>query len=313
MKRRSYTVACLAGDGVGPELMAEASRVLDEVSRLHGIRIADVHVPFGSEALTRHGHPLPPSTRAAYLEADAVLVAASGGPELDEIEAELDVRAALTRVLFAPRGDVTLISPLADDLAEWTIEAAFQIARERQARLASVYPDGAWRELVDEIADRHDGVLVEHLSVAAGLPALAFEPERFDVIVTGARLADALAGIACAIEREDRVVAAGRIAGNGPGVFAPVHAPSADDAGHGVANPSPMLLAVALLLAEGLGERSAAATLLEALTGAASSGLRTADGLRLGAAATTRQFTDAVVALLPATVTTAEFFGMGSR
>ena len=50
MSRRIYTVACLAGDGVGPELMAEASRALAEVSRLHGFEVDDIHVPFGTEA-----------------------------------------------------------------------------------------------------------------------------------------------------------------------------------------------------------------------------------------------------------------------
>src|SRR5438552_2248236 len=56
MSGRSWTVACLAGDGVGPELMAESSRVLAEVGRLHSLRLDDVHLPFGGEALTRFGH-----------------------------------------------------------------------------------------------------------------------------------------------------------------------------------------------------------------------------------------------------------------
>ena len=49
--RRVYVVACLAGDGLGPELMAEASRTLRKVARMHGFSVEDVHAPFGSEAL----------------------------------------------------------------------------------------------------------------------------------------------------------------------------------------------------------------------------------------------------------------------
>ena len=75
---RRHTVACLAGDGLGPELMAEATRTLRKVARMHGFAIEEVHVPFGSEALTRSGHPLPPATRSAVLAADAVLVATGG-------------------------------------------------------------------------------------------------------------------------------------------------------------------------------------------------------------------------------------------
>ncbi len=109
---RTHTVACLAGDGIGPELMAEATRALHSVARLHGFRVEDVHAPFGSEALTRSGHPLPLSTRTAYLEADAILVAAAGEPALDGVEAELDLRARVTRVAFAG-GNLTLLAPTA--------------------------------------------------------------------------------------------------------------------------------------------------------------------------------------------------------
>ena len=43
MKRKSlYTVACLSGDGIGPELMAEASRALAEAGRLHGFGLSRI-------------------------------------------------------------------------------------------------------------------------------------------------------------------------------------------------------------------------------------------------------------------------------
>jgi isocitrate/isopropylmalate dehydrogenase len=66
------TFACLAGDGVGPELMAAATRALDRVAHLHSLELADVHLPFAGEAMTRSGHPLPPETRNAYREVDAI-------------------------------------------------------------------------------------------------------------------------------------------------------------------------------------------------------------------------------------------------
>ena len=46
-------VACLAGDGIGPEVMAEAGRVIDAASELFGIRVRQVHLPFGGEAIDR--------------------------------------------------------------------------------------------------------------------------------------------------------------------------------------------------------------------------------------------------------------------
>jgi len=58
MRARRYKIACLAGDGIGPELMAEASRAVEAVSRLHGFAVDEVHVPFGGDAVRRFGHPL---------------------------------------------------------------------------------------------------------------------------------------------------------------------------------------------------------------------------------------------------------------
>src|SRR3954452_13776157 len=74
------TVACLAGDGVGPELMAAATRALDRVAALHHFELDDPPLPFAGEAVTRSGHPLPAATRAADRDADAILVAWPGEP-----------------------------------------------------------------------------------------------------------------------------------------------------------------------------------------------------------------------------------------
>ena len=45
------TVACLAGDGVGPELMAAATRALDRVAALHNFELDDRHLPNGAVSL----------------------------------------------------------------------------------------------------------------------------------------------------------------------------------------------------------------------------------------------------------------------
>ena len=194
--RRAHKVACLAGDGLGPELMAQATRTLRKVARMHGFTVEDVHAPFGSEALTRSGHPLPPATRSAVLEAEAVLVAAVGEPALGGVGSELDLRARATHVLLR-RGDFTLLSPLGREADGWTVERAFELAQPRRGRLVSVDHDARWAAVVDEAGSRHDTVTVEHVSLAETLRVLAFGPERLDVVVTAgvvARAVEELAG-----------------------------------------------------------------------------------------------------------------------
>jgi hypothetical protein len=155
MSSRAWTVACLAGDGVGPELMAETSRVLTEVARLHHFRLDDVHLPFGGEAMTRFGHPLPPSTRGACRSADAVLVANTKEPALEGVKAELDLTWRIQRVRLLPEGDIAIVSPLVAGEDERTVERGFVLARSRRGRVSSVGAGGEWTELVERAADRH--------------------------------------------------------------------------------------------------------------------------------------------------------------
>ena len=70
-------VAVLPGDGIGPEVAAEAVRVLDALGIAHSAH------PFGGNAILEYGTPLPDETLAACRAADAVLLAAVGLPELE--------------------------------------------------------------------------------------------------------------------------------------------------------------------------------------------------------------------------------------
>ncbi len=303
--RRSYKVACLAGDGHGPELMAEATRALRKVARMHGFAIEDVHVPFGTEALTRSGHPLPASTRGAVLEADAVLVANDAEPALAGVAAQLDLRARLTQVLCR-RSDFLLLSPLDETDEGWTVEQAFSVARRRHGRIVFIEDDSRWTTFVDESGTRPSLVRVDHVGLAETMRALAFEPRSLDLVVTAKPVAPALEELAAGTDGDDRLVAVARLAADGPSIFAPAASPPADDAGHGVADPSSMLLAASLLLREGLREEHAAETLWSALRHARVNGSQPAV-LRRSLAASTRDFGDAVVSLLAASHRNAEF------
>jgi 3-isopropylmalate dehydrogenase len=306
-ERRSYSVVCLSGHGIAAEVMAEASRALARVSHLHGFRVRETHPPFGGEAVTQSGHALPPATRRETLGAQAVLVASASAPALAGVESELDLRARLDRVAFDARGSISLVSPLAEAALEWTLARAFEVARASRAHVAVVGGNDDWSGALAREAARNDGVHAEELSVKAAARDLAFEPERFDVVVTPPPYAEALLAFVAHGE-SPRVVASSRLAATGPSVFAPTHGAAEDIAGQGVANPASMLLATALLLGEGLGERRAAETLTGAVLEASQNGARTPDLVSAGLGATTREFADTVLAYLPGSMTNAEFY-----
>jgi len=305
--RTTYTVACLSGHGIGPEVIAQASRALERVSRLHGFRVAEVHPPFGAEARTQSGHALPADTRTAMLGAHAILAGSENDPALAGVESELDLRARVDRVAFGPRDVVTVLSPVDDDASEWAVRHAFGVARSSHAHLTSIGGGEGWRSVVEAEALRHPGLSVGFEQLKTAASRLAFEPRAFDVVVTPAPYAEPLVSLVAHGIRP-RVAASGQLAANGPGVFVPAHGAAEEIAGQGVANPASMLLATALLLGEGLGERGAAETLTGAVLHACSNGRRTPDLMSTGVGATTREFTDVVLGELPGAVTNAEFY-----
>jgi len=96
----AHRVICLPGDGIGPEVMAEAVRVL------MALGIGFQEEPFGGAAIDVYNRPLPDVTLAACRNADAVLLGAVGGPQWDgaaqrpeqgliRLRKELDVYANL--------------------------------------------------------------------------------------------------------------------------------------------------------------------------------------------------------------------------
>ncbi len=78
-------IALLPGDGVGPEVTAQAVKALRAVADLGGFDFQFREFPVGGAAIKNHGTPLPPSTLDACLESDAVLLGAVGAREYDAL------------------------------------------------------------------------------------------------------------------------------------------------------------------------------------------------------------------------------------
>ena len=75
-------VAVLPGDGIGPEIIAQARRVLQKLE----LKIQFSEAPVGGAAYERHGDPLPAETLRTAKQADAVLFGAVGDPRYDKLE-----------------------------------------------------------------------------------------------------------------------------------------------------------------------------------------------------------------------------------
>lgn len=81
----TYKIAVLSGDGIGPEVMAEALKVLDKVSEKFGIAFEKEHKLVGGAAIDDSGSPLPPDTIEACEKAEAILFGSVGGPKWENL------------------------------------------------------------------------------------------------------------------------------------------------------------------------------------------------------------------------------------
>jgi len=84
-------IALLPGDGIGPEVVTQARRVLDAL----GLDLSYQEAPVGGAGYEAAGHPLPPATLDLAMRADAILFGAVGDPRFDNLDRALRPEQAI--------------------------------------------------------------------------------------------------------------------------------------------------------------------------------------------------------------------------
>ena len=97
----NYNIALLHGDGIGPEIVNSAVRVLDAVAAKYGHSFNFTPYDIGGVAIDKYGVPLPEETVKGCLEADSVLLGAVGGPKWDTLPGNLRPEKALLGIRAA--------------------------------------------------------------------------------------------------------------------------------------------------------------------------------------------------------------------
>lgn len=92
------TLLILAGDGIGPEVMGQVTRVIDWFGEKRDLAFDVSHDLVGGAAYDKHGTPLHDDTMAKALEADAVLLGAVGGPKYDDLDFSVKPERGLLRL-----------------------------------------------------------------------------------------------------------------------------------------------------------------------------------------------------------------------
>ena len=89
------SLAIIPGDGIGPDIVAQAVRVLDRIGEIYGHDFSYRTLLAGGAAIDRTGVPLPDETLQAAKESDSVLLGAVGGPKWDDVPSNLRPEKAL--------------------------------------------------------------------------------------------------------------------------------------------------------------------------------------------------------------------------
>jgi len=93
----TYKIALIKGDGIGPEIIDEAIKVLDAVASTQGFEFKYKEALMGGIAYDVHGDPLPQETITTAMESDAVLFGAIGGEKWDNLPREKRPESGLLR------------------------------------------------------------------------------------------------------------------------------------------------------------------------------------------------------------------------
>jgi 3-isopropylmalate dehydrogenase len=116
---QEFNITVLPGDGIGPEVIREAVKILKIIERKKNLKLNLTEAPVGGAGYEASGHPLPDDTLKAAQSADAVLLGAVGGPKWETIEFSLRPERALLGLrsnlgLFANLRPAKIFAPLAD-------------------------------------------------------------------------------------------------------------------------------------------------------------------------------------------------------
>jgi 3-isopropylmalate dehydrogenase len=184
---------------------------------------------------------------------------------------------------------------------ERVARVAFEVARQRRRRLASVDKANVlavsqlWRDVVTRIGREFPDVTLEHVLVDNCAMALVNRPTQFDTIVTENTFGDILSDEAAILAGSMGMLPSASLGGN-VGLFEPIHGTAPDIAGQGVANPIAAILSAAMLLRHALRRPAEADRIERAVVRVLERGHRTRDIASAGAPAVgTQEMGDLIV------------------
>ncbi len=284
MSQKTYRIAIIPGDGIGPEVIAAAVAVLKATK----VNFRFEHYEAGDDCRKKQGVALPEETLQGAFEADAVLFGAAGDTAAEVIlrlRRELGTYVNLrptrafpgvpclypeTNIVIVRENSECLYRGIENEISSGVVTAIRVItatASERIARFAFEYAqasgfskvtavhkanvlkksDGLFLQSVRAVAQAYSDIVYDEALVDAAAMHLVMHPERFQVIVTTNLFGDILSDLAAGLIGGLGLCPSANL-GDKYALFEPVHGTAPDLAGKGIANPTAAILCGAMLL-----------------------------------------------------------------
>ncbi len=291
-------VAVLSGDGIGPEVMAEALKVLDVIAKKYNHTFEFKEGYVGGIAYDKTGLPLPEETIQLCENSNALLplrkhfnLFANLRPV--KIFPSLSHASSLKQELVKDGIDIIFFRELTGGIyfgqpkkiAEDGKSAVDTMAykEEEIKRIAVKAFEAArlrilWRKIVTELHEKeYSDIELSHMFVDNAAMQLVRWPAQFDVILTENMFGDILSDEAAMLSGSLGMLPSASINESGFGLYEPIGGSAPDIAGQGIANPIAQILSAALMLRYSFKLDTEAKAIEHAVADTLSANIRTRD------------------------------------
>ncbi len=305
-----YRVLVIPGDGIGPEVVDAALKVIEATARRFGVDLEIKTAEAGDVALRKYSLAMPPEALKLADAADIIFKGPIGESAFDVtslIRMRYTLYANIRPVKNLPgvpairEMDCVFVRENVEDVyvgAEYKVgdvAVALKVitgqGTRRVARVARRYAEMRRRKVTvvhkanvlrvvdglfrDVALEELKGLEVDQMYVDAAAMELVRNPARFDVVLTTNQYGDILTDLAAQVAGGIGLAPSGNI-GDSKAMFEPVHGAAFDIAGRGIANPTATILSAAMMF-EWIGRADAAAAIRRAVEKSIENNIKTPD------------------------------------
>jgi 3-isopropylmalate dehydrogenase len=292
-------ITVIKGDGIGPEIINEAVKILDKIAQKHSHVFEYNYALMGGAAIDELGDPCPLETVDVCIDSDAVLLGEVGGTKWDFSPEHMRPKTGLLTLKEAlgisisvrpvklfpvlqdacplkknPHINMVIVDNLFGKNQYDTARTAFELARKRAKKVTSI---NACETAAKVRMEDYPDIELTEMPAEKIAAQLIYDPAQFDVVLCERLFGDIIAAQSGMLTGSVGMLSQASVNGFAFGLYEPVHVSEPDIAGRDIANPLAAILSAAMMLRVSFGLEKEADEIESAVTRVLKRGYRTVD------------------------------------